>query len=59
MQKPTVCMFCRYRRTTSHAAGPAPCCAGEAAPRQKTPADERLLPPPAHATPEQQRPRMP
>jgi hypothetical protein len=57
MQKPPVCMFCRYRRTNSRTSAPAACCAGEAAPGQKTQADERPAPPPGHAMPERPRPR--
>jgi hypothetical protein len=56
MQKPPVCMFCRYRRTTSRTSVPAPCCAGEAAPGQKNRADELPAPPPGHANPERMRP---
>jgi hypothetical protein len=40
-------MFCRYRRTTSHATGPASCCAGEDQPLNKTEAGQR----PARAMP--------
>lgn len=53
MQKTQVCMFCRYRKTLSPSHGPASCCAGEAAPKKKTEADQQ----PARAMPD--RPRAP